>query len=103
MLQRVQTPTPERGEPKARFFHGFAFQRVEILASDALFAHNRREDVTVGACHARARAKGVDTSPKSSGGAVPLTEDRPVTSGDIMTMFQDHAERRAKEAAAVAA
>ena len=52
---------------------------------------------TVGACHARAAAKGVDTTPKASGGAVPLTEDRPVTSGDVMQMFADHAEKRAKE------
>jgi predicted TIM-barrel fold metal-dependent hydrolase len=66
---------------------------------DAMFEHNKREDLTVGACHARAKAKGVDVTPKSSGGAVPLTEDRPVTSGDVLGMFQDHAERRAKEAA----
>jgi hypothetical protein len=71
---------------------------IRWLKHDALFAHNRREDLTVGSCHARARAKGVDTAPKSSGGAVPLTDDRPVTSGDIMAMFKDHAERRAKEA-----
>ena len=63
------------------------------------FEHNRREDLTVGACHARAKAKGVDTAPKASGGAVPLTENRPVTSGDVMQMFTEHAERRAQEKA----
>lgn len=73
---------------------------IRWLKHDAMFAHNKREDLTVGACHARARARNVDTTPKSSGGAVPLTEDRPVTSGDVMTMFQEHAERRAREAAA---
>ena len=67
------------------------------IVDERLIKH--REDVTVGACHARAKAKNVDTSPKSSGGAVPLTEDRPVTSGDIMGMFQAHAERRAREMA----
>ncbi|MFM5907781.1 MAG: amidohydrolase family protein, partial [Novosphingobium sp.] len=61
------------------------------------FAHNKREDLTVGACRARAEARKVDVTPKASGGAVPLTEDRPVTSGDIMGMFAEHAERRAKE------
>lgn len=61
------------------------------------FAHNSRESLTVGACRARAAAKGVDVTPKASGGAVPLTEDRPVTSGDIMGMFSEHAERRARE------
>lgn len=78
--------------------HGNA---IKWLKHDAMFEHNKREDLTVGACHARAKAKGVDVTPKSSGGAVPLTEDRPVTSGDIMQMFVDHAERRAKEAAEV--
>ncbi|MDE2301161.1 MAG: amidohydrolase [Sphingomonadales bacterium] len=70
---------------------------IRWLRHDALFAHNRREDMTVGACHARARAKGVDTSPKSSGGSVPTGEQRPVTSGDVMEMFKAHAEQRARE------
>lgn len=61
------------------------------------FEHNTRESLTVGACRARAEARKVDVTPKASGGAVPLTEDRPVTSGDIMGMFAEHAERRAKE------
>jgi len=73
---------------------------IRWLRHDSLFAHNEREDMTVGACHARAAAKGVDTRPKSSGGATPLTSDRPVTSGDVMQMFSEHSERRAKELAA---
>lgn len=70
---------------------------IRWLRHDALFEHNRREDMTVGACHARAAAKQVDTAPKSSGGSVPTTETRPVTSGDVMEMFKAHAEKRAKE------
>ncbi|MET0179483.1 MAG: amidohydrolase family protein [Novosphingobium sp.] len=51
--------------------------------------YNELEDMTVGACRARAAAKGVDTTPKSSGGARPVEDAglRPVTSGDIMAMF----------------
>ncbi|MET0251719.1 MAG: amidohydrolase, partial [Novosphingobium sp.] len=51
--------------------------------------YNKLEDMTVGACRARAAAKGVDTTPKSSGGARPVEDAglRPVTSGDIMAMF----------------
>jgi predicted TIM-barrel fold metal-dependent hydrolase len=60
----------------------------------AFFEHNRREDMNVAACRARAKAKGVDISPKSSGGARPTDEVRPVTSGDVMTMFQKHAAER---------
>ena len=74
--------------------HGNA---INWLRFDDMFKYNKREDLTVGACHARAAAKKVDTAPKASGGAVPLTDDRPVTSGDIMQMFTEHAERRAKE------
>lgn len=70
---------------------------IRWLHHGTLFDRYKREELTVGACHARALAKGVDTRPKSSGGAVPLTADRPVTSGDIMKMFRDHSERRAKE------
>ena len=70
---------------------------IKWFRFDDMFANYKREEITVGALHAKARAKGVDTAPKSSGGAAPLTEDRPVTSGDILGMFQAHAERRAKE------
>jgi predicted TIM-barrel fold metal-dependent hydrolase len=58
--------------------------------------HFKREEVTVGALRAKATAAGVDTSPKSSGGERPIAEGetRPVTSGDIMKMFQRHEEER---------
>jgi len=57
------------------------------------FKHHKREGLTVEALRARARAKGVDTTPKSSGGARPVTEGvtRPVTSGDLIRMFTEQA------------
>ena len=58
-----------------------------------LFKHHRREELSVGALRARAAAAGVDISPKSSGGRAPLApgeKPRPVTSGDIMSMFAKH-------------
>jgi predicted TIM-barrel fold metal-dependent hydrolase len=60
---------------------------------DELFGRNKREDMTVAACRARAAAKGVDTSPKSSDGARPAStgKERPVTSGDVVAMFQKRA------------
>jgi predicted TIM-barrel fold metal-dependent hydrolase len=62
--------------------------------------HFKREEVTVGALRAKAKAAGVDTTPKSSGGMSPLAEGekRPVTSGDIMKMFQRHEEKRKEHA-----
>jgi predicted TIM-barrel fold metal-dependent hydrolase len=59
-----------------------------------LFKHHRRGDLTVGALRAKAEADGVDVSPKSSGGAAPLAQDetpRIITSGDLIRMFQQHA------------
>ncbi|SDD62457.1 Predicted metal-dependent hydrolase, TIM-barrel fold [Sphingomonas sp. YR710] len=59
------------------------------------FQHHRREDLTVGGLRAKAAAAKVDVTPISSGGAAPLKtgeEPRPVTSGDIMEMFQQAAE-----------
>jgi predicted TIM-barrel fold metal-dependent hydrolase len=55
------------------------------------FKHHKPEELTVAALRAKARAKGVDTTPKSSGGAKPLTDDaiRPVTSGDVLRMFAE--------------
>jgi predicted TIM-barrel fold metal-dependent hydrolase len=68
---------------------------IKWFKFDEFFANNRKEDMTVGACRARADAKGVDTSPKSCGGARPVEGDaRPVTSGDVMQMFKKHAEVR---------
>lgn len=60
-----------------------------------LFGYHRKEDVTVAALRAKAKEQGVDVTVKSSGGAAPLAEGelpRPVTSGDIVGMFQAHAE-----------
>ncbi len=57
--------------------------------------HYRKEELAVGALRAKAKAQGVDTSYKSSGGAAPLAageQVRPVTSGDVVKMFQAHAK-----------
>jgi hypothetical protein len=54
------------------------------------FAQFKREDCTVGALRARAKAAGVDTDPIRVGGAAkPLAEGekRVVTSGDVARMF----------------
>lgn len=59
------------------------------------FKHHQREALTVGALRAKAKADGVDVTPKSSGGAKPLAEGeaaRPVTSGDLMRMFSHHSK-----------
>jgi hypothetical protein len=59
------------------------------------FKHHKREELTVGALRALAKAQGVDTTPKSNGGAAPLAEGeqpRTITSGDIMRMMQEHAK-----------
>ncbi|NGY03945.1 amidohydrolase family protein [Solimonas terrae] len=59
------------------------------------FQHCKREELTVGALRAKARADGVDITPKSSGGAAPLAEGetpRVITSGDLMKMFSHHAK-----------
>ncbi len=58
------------------------------------FAIHSRESLTVAALREQAKAAGVDTSVKSSGGATPLAageEPRPVTSADIGRMFQQAA------------
>ncbi len=55
-----------------------------------LFSGYKREDLTVGALRARAKADGVDTAPISSGGCAPLEEGevpRRITTGDIVKMF----------------
>lgn len=57
------------------------------------FERNKREDLTVGALRAKAAAAKVDVTPKSFGGAAPLQsgeQPRPVTSGDIVSMFTRH-------------
>jgi predicted TIM-barrel fold metal-dependent hydrolase len=55
------------------------------------FKHRKREELTVGALRAKAKADKVDITPRSFGGARPLEEGekpRVVTSGDLMRMFQ---------------
>lgn len=60
------------------------------------FQHLPKSQLTVAALREQATAKGVDVSVKSSGGgAAPLATgevQRPVTSGDIIGMFQKHSE-----------
>ena len=58
------------------------------------FKHYKREELTIGALRAKAKAKHVDTTPKSSGGAKPVEDgvSRPITSGDLMRMFAHHAK-----------
>jgi predicted TIM-barrel fold metal-dependent hydrolase len=59
------------------------------------FKHFKKEELTVGALRAKAKAAGVDTTPRSSGGAAPLAEGekvRPITSGDLFKMFAHHAK-----------
>ena len=67
------------------------------------FQYHKRETLTVAALRAQARAKGVDTSPKSSGGARPVEEGvrREVTSGDLMRMHRAHTEAISRAAGAI--
>jgi len=76
--------------------HGNA---VRFFRFDAMFENYKREDLTVAALRAQAKAKGVDTAPKSSGGARPESDNRPVTSGDIMQMMKTQADARETELA----
>jgi predicted TIM-barrel fold metal-dependent hydrolase len=66
-----------------------------------MFSHIKREDLTVGALRAKAKADGVDTTPKSYGGEKPLAEgeaQRRIVSGDLMKMFAHHAQEGMEEA-----
>jgi hypothetical protein len=67
---------------------------IRFFRFDDMLKHFKREELTVGALRAKAKAKGVDTSPKSSGGLRPAEDLRPVTSGDIMAMSRKHADER---------
>jgi predicted TIM-barrel fold metal-dependent hydrolase len=67
---------------------------IRFFRFDDMFKHFKREELTVGALRAKAAAKGVDVTPKSSGGARPSADMRPVTSGDIFAMSKRHAEGR---------
>ena len=65
------------------------------------FKHHKREELTVGALRAKAKADKVDITPRSFGGARPLAEGeaaRPITSGDLMKMFAHHAKAGTKAA-----
>ena len=61
-----------------------------------MFERQPREELTVGALRAKAKAKGVDVSSHSGGGgAAPLApgeKRRAVVSGDIAQMFMKHEE-----------
>ena len=65
-----------------------------------IFSMMPKAELTIGALRAEAAAKGVDITPKSSGGAKPVEEGttRPITSGDLMRMFKHHAERNQQAA-----
>jgi predicted TIM-barrel fold metal-dependent hydrolase len=68
------------------------------------FEHYARADLTVGALREKARAANVDTAPKSSAGARPVEEGvkRPITSGDLMRMFAQHANEEMQKTSAQA-
>jgi hypothetical protein len=54
-----------------------------------------REQLTVAALRAKAKADGIDTTVKSAGGAAPVGQEdkeRAITSGDVMKMFKQQAE-----------
>ncbi len=72
---------------------------VRFFRFDTMWENFKREEITVGALRVKARAKDVNTAPKSSGGSRPAADERPVTSGDIMEMMKAHAEARETEAA----
>ncbi len=67
---------------------------IRFFRFDDMLQNYKREELTVGALRAKAKAKGVDTAPISSGGHRPTDEQRPVTSGDIMAMSRKHADER---------
>lgn len=59
------------------------------------FKYHSRQELSVGALRAQAKADQVDTTPISSGGAAPLAEGeekRRITSGDIMKMMQQQSQ-----------
>ena len=58
-----------------------------------MFKHNKREELTVAALRAKAAADKVDTTLISSGGSKPVEPgtERPITSGDLVAMYQKHA------------
>lgn len=66
-----------------------------------MFDHHAKEDLTVRALRAKAKAAGVDTTLISSGGARPLADGekpRPVVAKDVMEMYTRHAAAAYEEA-----
>jgi len=60
-----------------------------------LFDKIPKDQLTVAALRAKAKANGVDTTVRSTGGAAPLAageKPRAITSGDVNAMFRKHAE-----------
>jgi predicted TIM-barrel fold metal-dependent hydrolase len=67
-----------------------------------LFDMIPKEELTVGVLRQKAKEAGVDTALISTGGAAPLAEGetpRPITSSDVMEMYQRHAKAADFEAA----
>ena len=87
-LWRLVKDLPERQIEKVTHRNAMRFFNFDP------FARYRREELTVGALRTKAAADGVDTTPKSYGGAAPVLggEQRRVTSGDIMKMNKNIAE-----------
>ena len=68
---------------------------IRILRFNEMFDNYKREELTVGALRAKAKAAGVDTTLISTGGAAPLAageKPRPVTSADVVAMYAAHAD-----------
>ncbi len=66
-----------------------------------MFDHFAKEELTVGALRAKAKAAGVDTTLISSGGAAPLADGeqpRPILSRDVVEMYTRHAAAAYEEA-----
>jgi predicted TIM-barrel fold metal-dependent hydrolase len=83
LWETVKKLTPEQIE-KVTHKNAMRFFRFDP------FKHYRREELTVGALRAKAKAEKVDITPHSCGGARPLEEGekpRVVTSGDIAKMM----------------
>jgi predicted TIM-barrel fold metal-dependent hydrolase len=88
LWETIQHLTPNQIEKITHLnaMRDFQFDMFNILP---------REQLTVGALRAKAAEQNVDISVKSSGGAAPVaagTARRPITSGDIVGMFEKHAE-----------
>jgi hypothetical protein len=88
LWETIQHLTPNQIEKITHLnaMRDFQFDMFNILP---------REQLTVGALRAKAAEQNVDVSVKSSGGAAPVaagTARRPITSGDIVGMFEKHAE-----------